>query len=197
MMPKSVRFYYDFVSPYSYLAYTQLASIVERTGAEFVLKPVHVLTLMEMVGNAPTSATCKPKAVYSRQDLTRWAMHYKTPINPHPRFGQFSTEPLLLGAIAAESAGYRAEFTKAAFEAIWLKQADVENDEAIVGWLEDSGIPGVSNMWANKEHFRSKLAANHEAAIADGVFGVPSFKTDAGLYFGNDRLHFLEADIAS
>lgn len=196
-MPNPITFYYDFISPYSYLAYTQLPSLIDRTSASFEFKPIHVLTVMDRVGNAPTTATCKAKGVYARADLARWAMHYKTMINPHPKFGSFSTEPLLLGAVAAESKGQLEAYTKAAFEAIWLNQADVENDEAIVEWLSASGVGAAADIWGQRENFRPRLAENHDAAIADGVFGVPSFKTESALYFGNDRLHFLEAELTA
>ena len=190
-MSRDVTLYYDFVSPYSYLAYTQLAALKERTGANILLKPIHVLTVMERVGNTPTTATCKAKGEYARADLARWAVHYKTLLNPHPKFGTFSTEPLLLGALAAESRGQLETFSEAAFEAVWLHQADLENSSAIVDWLSAAGVRDAGEIWAHRQDFKPRLEANLEAAIADGVFGVPSFKTVQNLYFGNDRLSFL------
>ncbi|WP_371224266.1 2-hydroxychromene-2-carboxylate isomerase [Roseovarius sp. 2305UL8-3] len=196
-MPQDVTFYFDFVSPYSYLAFTQLPALVERTNAAFTFKPVHILTIMDKVGNVPTTATCKSKGLYARTDLARWAMQYKTMIKPHPKFGTFSTEPLLLGALAAEGRGQLAAYTKAAFEAIWLNEGDVESGDAIVAWLTTAGVVDAEEIWKNRDDFKAQLEENHQSAISDGVFGVPSFKTSTGLYFGNDRLHFLEAELVA
>ena len=195
-MSKNVTFYFDFVSPYSYLAYTRLSRIQKRTDATFILKPIHILTVMNEVGNVPTSATCPAKAKYARQDLLRWARHYDTKINPHPKFGTFSTEPLLLAALAAESRGQLAAFTKAAFEAVWLNKANLEKDDEVCEWLTEAGIRDASEVWGTRDDFEAMLHANHRSAIADGVFGVPSFRTKTSLYFGNDRTHFLEAELS-
>ncbi len=196
-MGDSVKFYYDFVSPYSYLAFTQLPAVSHRTGATFDLTPIHILTVMDQVGNAPTTATCKAKAVYARSDLARWARHYHIPVRPHPKFGTFSTEALLLGALAAKESDQLSAFSKAAFEAVWLNRSDLETDIGIVRWLEEAGVKDASKIWAAREGFREQLLENHDAAVADGVFGVPSFKSTRSLFFGNDRLEFLEQELVA
>lgn len=194
-MSKDASFYYDFVSPYSYLAFTQLGALRARTGASITFKPINILTVMDQVGNVPTTATCKSKALYARTDLMRWAMQYKTRLKPHPKFGTFSTEPLLLAALSAEEQGILEAFSKAAFEAVWVNQSDLGSDDAIISWLGAAGIGEPEAIWSNRDQYRLKLFANQEAAIRDGVFGVPSFVSQGELYFGNDRLHFLEAGL--
>ena len=59
-MPQDVDFFFDFVSPYTYLAQTQLAGLKERTGARFRLSPMHLLNLIKQVGNVPTTRSSAP-----------------------------------------------------------------------------------------------------------------------------------------
>lgn len=77
-MPQKIEFFYDFRSPYSYLALTQLVKL----DAELDLRPMQILKVMEMVGNVPTTLTCKAKSDYARADLGRWSQRYGVGLNP-------------------------------------------------------------------------------------------------------------------
>ena len=191
-MSTSITFYYDFVSPYSYLVSTQLPALLQRTGASIVYKPIHILTVMDATGNTPTTVTCKAKGRYALSDLARWASHYKVPLSPHPLFGRFSTLPFLHGALAAEAVGQLDAYNKAVFDAFWVRHADIESDEGITGFLSEAGIERAVEIWSEREAYTAQLEDFQQEAIAAGVFGVPSFVTQSGLYFGNDRLNFLE-----
>jgi 2-hydroxychromene-2-carboxylate isomerase len=191
-MSTSITFYYDFVSPYSYLASTQLPAFLQRTGANIVYKPIHILTVMDAVGNTPTTATCRAKGKYALSDLARWASHYSVPLSPHSQFGRFSTLPFLHGALAAEAAGQLDAYNEAVFDALWVRHADIESDEGITGFLSAAGIEGATDIWGERKAYAAQLENLQQEAIDAGVFGVPSFVTKNGLYFGNDRLNFLE-----
>ncbi len=92
-MPQDVDFFFDFVSPYSYLAQTQLPALQERTGARFRLWPMHLLNLMKQVGNAPTTVLCANKLKYATRDIGRWVSRYGVPfqLNQHV----FKGDPVL------------------------------------------------------------------------------------------------------
>ena len=66
-----VDFFFDFISPYTYLARTQLEDIAARTGARFRMWPMHLLNLMKIVGNTPTTVVCRNKRKYAGQDIGR------------------------------------------------------------------------------------------------------------------------------
>ena len=84
-MPQQVDFFFDFVSPYTYLAQTQLPALKTRTGATFRLWPMHLLNLMKQVGNSPTTVLCANKMKYAGTDIGRWVSRYGVPFqfNPH------------------------------------------------------------------------------------------------------------------
>jgi 2-hydroxychromene-2-carboxylate isomerase len=83
-MPQDVDFFFDFISPYTYLAQTQLPALKERTGARFRLWPIHLLKLMKQVGNVPTTVICANKMKYAMQDIGRWVACYDVPLQPNP-----------------------------------------------------------------------------------------------------------------
>ena len=79
----ALDFYFDYRSPYAYLAQTQ----VRKLGVEVAWRPFEILQLMDKVGNVPTSITCKPKGKYLGADLMRWVALYKVPFQRHPQSG--------------------------------------------------------------------------------------------------------------
>jgi len=187
-----VKFYYDFLSPYSYLASTQLPALAARVGATIHYKPISVLGLMEKVGNQPTTILCEAKLAYAFQDLARWAEELNVTVTPNPHLNSIDVNPLLLGALAADSRGCIKDFTDAVFAAYWTEQASFSAPAELQGILQKSGIAEPDRILQEATGFQAKLEANIDEAVADGVFGTPSFVTDGSLYFGNDRLGFLE-----
>lgn len=187
-MTKAIQFFYDFVSPYSYFAFSQREEISNRTGRQIELRPVSVGMVMDRVGNVPTSITCKAKRAYQGQDVARWAGKLKVPLALHPRFGTFSTAPLIQSALAS---GKDLEaFSQAAFEAVWVDQAPVEDDEAMAAYFAQKG-PRLADHWRSRDSQSDALVQRVDEAANAGVFGVPYFHTDIGDFFGNDRLEFL------
>lgn len=196
-MSDPIKFYFDFLSPYSYLAWTQREAIEARTGRQIDMIPVDILAVMETVGNTPTTITCPAKGKYAGTDLQRWIKRYQVPFQTHPHFGSFPSAPLHLSVLSAGERSQRDTMIATGFHAVWRDQLDMASDDAIVRYLKDSGIADAAGLWARKDGAREMLAKNNAAAISDGVFGVPSFVVDDSLYFGNDRLEFLTEEHAA
>lgn len=196
-MSKTIRFYFDFVSPYSYLAATQIEALAERSGASIDHCPIHVGTLMARVGNRPTTIECAAKRNYAMGDLARWAQRLQVPVVMNPLFGKLDTRPLLTAAIAAKELGQARAAMQALFAGMWVEQCAFANDEAMVALLERHAVPDAAAIVALGKERRETLEALIDAAEADGAFGVPSFVYASELFFGNDRMIFLEEALAA
>jgi 2-hydroxychromene-2-carboxylate isomerase len=184
----TVDFYFDFTSPYSYLAHTQLGALAQRHDALLRYRPIPVLDLMARVGNRPTSVECKAKARYAMADLGRWARKYGVPIAANPHLRTMDPHLLLRASVAASPEQFGLVVDRL-FEAVWAHAARLDSEQDVMAVL---GGVDANHRGANEEASAS-VQANLEAAIAVGVFGVPSFVlNEKSLYFGNDRLAFLE-----
>jgi 2-hydroxychromene-2-carboxylate isomerase len=187
-MSEPIHFYYDFISPYSYFAFTQRDEIRDRTGRELHLKPVYVGDIMKQVGNVPTSITCPAKRAYLGQDVARWAQKLRVSVQSHTKFGTFSTVPLIKAAMRA---GDDVEaFSIAAFAAVWVDQGPLDDETAMTPWLAAKD-ERFATYWDERETMTDALAERVSEAVGDGAFGVPHFHTDKGDFFGNDRIEFL------
>lgn len=196
-MSKTVQFYFDYVSPYSYLAATQVEALAERTGATIDYRPIHVGTLMARVGNRPTSIECAAKRNYSMGDLARWANRLQTPVVMNPLFGKLDTRHLLTATIAAKELRHEKAATKALFAGMWVEQSNFADDETLITLLDRHAVPDAATIVALGKERQEALTVLIDAAEADGAFGVPSFVYAGQLFFGNDRMMFLEEALAS
>ncbi len=195
---KRVEFYFDLVSPYSYLALGEITRICEEQGAELELKPMLLGAVHNAVGlQAPIQI--KPKARYQTKDIRRWAEHYELPLdfpNPFP----FRTLKTMRAATFLKDRGKLAAFTRAAFALYWEEggapkgtdEADEDGpiSEAArrVGADPEEVLAGASSPEA-----KDGLKNSTSEALERGVFGAPAFFVGDELFWGNDRLHFVEA----
>ncbi len=188
-----VDFFFDFISPYTYLARTQLDAIAARTGARFQTRPMHLLNLMKLVGNTPTTVVCSNKRKYAGQDIARWCARYEVPfkMNPHLRGDHSLT---LRGALVAQEMNLEEQYNRAVFSAFWTDAVNVTDRGEVVRYLEAAGLDGNSILTkAEGDEYAKRLTSNTQFAADRGVFGSPTFIVGSEMFFGNDRLDFLES----
>jgi 2-hydroxychromene-2-carboxylate isomerase len=192
-MPQDVDFFFDFVSPYTYLAQTQLTGLAERTGARLRLWPMHLLNLMKQVGNAPTTVLCANKLKYATRDIGRWVSRYGVPFQLNQHVFKGDTALALRGALVAQKQGVEDAYNRALFNAFWSEGLDVNDQAVLAGRLDAAGLDGMAILkTADEPGYREQLDKNTALAAERGVFGSPTFIVGDDLFFGNDRLGFLE-----
>jgi 2-hydroxychromene-2-carboxylate isomerase len=193
-----VEFFYDLVSPYSYLAYGRVNQICEEHGAELVLRPMLLGAVHKAVGlQAPIEI--KSKGRYQVRDIHRWVEHYGLPMefpDPFP----FRTVKTMRAAVALEGDGDLEPFTREAFNLYWEEGGAPKGFEAAD---EDGSLREVARRIGRDPEGVLEKASSGEAkealkgataeAIERGVFGAPAFFVGDEMFWGNDRLHFVEA----
>src|SRR5918998_1068737 len=187
---KRVEFYYDLVSPYSYLAYGRIGQICEEDGAELVLRPMLLGAVHKAVGlQAPIET--KPKASYQGRDIRRWAEYYGLPLKT------------MRAAMFLRERGELEAFTREAFALYWEEGGapeglDADEDGPIstvarrIGVDPEEVLSGAASLEAKQD-----LKAATSEAVERGVFGAPAFFVGGEMFWGNDRLHFIEAALQS
>lgn len=134
-MTQPIEFFYDFQSPYSYMAYTQLTGMP----ADIALRPIKLLKVMELVGNVATTLTCAAKGRYASVDLARWGQRYGVPLNPSD-IGATDGEALSRAVLAAGSATDAAGITLALYRAIWSEGKTRAGRDDILAVISAAGI---------------------------------------------------------
>lgn len=192
-MSQHIDFFFDFVSPYTYLAQTQLPALIARTNATLRRWPVHLLNLMKRVGNSPTTVLCSNKMKYAGQDMDRWVSRYGVPFQFNPHVFAADQSLTLRAALVAQDQGVEDAYNRAVFGAFWVEGLDVNDRSRLAERLNAGGLDGTALLNAASEaRYGERLAENTETAAQRGVFGSPTFIVGDDVFFGNDRLEFLE-----
>jgi 2-hydroxychromene-2-carboxylate isomerase len=191
-MTRTIDFYFDFPSPYAYLAHTQLPRIATEHGAAIVYHPFRILELMKIVGNRPTTIECKNKGRYAGADLQRWVKRTKVDFARNPHSRSFDFAELDRGALVAIEDRRGAEYVAAIFAAMWGKPEDLSQRPVLFDVLSRAGFGGERLLErASAETVIAKLDAETRAAAERGVFGAPTIFVGDQMFFGNDRLDFV------
>nr|WP_294972055.1 2-hydroxychromene-2-carboxylate isomerase [uncultured Pseudomonas sp.] len=196
-MSKSVEFYFDFGSPTSYLAYTQLPAICAEAGAELVYRPVLLGGVFQATGN--TSPIAIPaKGRYTMIDMLRFARRYGVPLKMNPHF-PINTLTLMRAATGVQlRQPERFEALLACvFKGMWVDALNL-GDPAVLGpLLAEAGFdPQALLALTAEQEVKDALKANTEVAIKRGMFGAPTMFVGGEMFFGQDRLDFVREALA-
>jgi len=196
-MSKSVEFYFDFGSPTSYLAYTQLPALCAEAGAELVYRPVLLGGVFQATGNASPIAI-PAKGRYTLIDMLRFAQRYGVPLQMNPHF-PINTLTLMRAATGVQlRQPERFEALLACvFKGMWVDALNL-GDPAVLGpLLAEAGFdPQALLALTAEQEVKDALKANTEAAIKRGMFGAPTMFVGDEMFFGQDRLDFVREALA-
>lgn len=190
-MARTLEFYFDYGSPYSYLADTQVDAIAKRTGAALQRKPMLLGGVFKSTGNA-SPMTVALKSQWSAFDMPMWSRFYKVPFNRNPHF-PVNTLNLMRGATAAQIDGVFDRYHPAMYKAMWVDGRNLNDLNEVTKVLTEAGLNAqrIGNRIQDAD-VKDRLKSVTEEAVARGVFGAPTSFVDGKMFFGNDRLPFVE-----
>jgi len=201
-MSKTLDFYFDFSSPYGYLASTRVEAIAQKHNREVVWHPILLGAVFKVSGQAPL--TSYPlKGNYAIHDFDRAAREHKTPYNqPNPfPIGAVAASRTCCWINASEDANVNNKltpFVHATFKAYYVEGRDISKAEEVlaiaeaVGLDKDALAEGVA-----EQSIKDALRNNVEQAIERGVFGSPTIVVDDEMFWGNDRLEQVDRWLTS
>lgn len=197
----NVDFIFDFGSPNAYLAHRVVPKIAERTGATFTYLPVLLGGVFKATGNQPplvTYGNIKSKLDYEQTDMRRFMdKHAITKFTFNPNFPVI-TLLAMRGAIAAEEDGRLADYVEAGFVAMWEAGEKMDDPAVFAEVMSAAGFDGEGLIArAQDPVVKAKLAENTQDAVERGVFGAPTFFVGDEMYFGKDRLDWVEEAIVA
>jgi 2-hydroxychromene-2-carboxylate isomerase len=189
-MPGKLDFYFDFVSPFSYLAHQALPALAERHGYKLDYRPIDLREVRLTAGNTGPMTRDQPlKLAYARQDQRRWAERYGVPITP-PRSHDWSQ--LTRGAFFAIDRNEAQRYVAHVWHKIWgeggaMDDALIRSVAQAMGWDAAAFLSFTASPAAE-----ARYRASTKEAHARGIFGVPTMMVGDEMWWGNDRLDFLD-----
>lgn len=188
---KQIFFYFDFLSPFAYLARHRLVQIAEKNGADVVYRPVDLAKAKLAIGNnGPTNRDLPIKLAYLMNDLKRWADRY---VIPFEVIKNHNSRLLNIGTFFAEDNGQAERYVEIAYRLTW-GTGGAPDDDAMhrqlakeMDWKEAEFLAFLQSPEAAKRY-----EASTQAAIAKHVFGVPTTMIGDEMWWGNDRMMFVD-----
>lgn len=190
-METSVEVYIDIISPYCYLAFTQLPELARRYSSGLNFHPVHIATAKIAAGNyGPSNMEVPDKAKVLLRDMQRWADRYQVPLK-FPR--SFQGEPWNIGVLFASKFQRGEIYLRESYTRLWAEGGDPADMDLLHETAQQSGLDAgafMSYVKSSKGHseFRHSCIKAHRL----GIFGAPIMIFAGEVFWGNDRLDFLE-----
>ncbi len=182
-----IKLYYDYKSPFAYLAAEPAFALPERYAVEVRWIPFQ----LRIKGKGERSQYSEWKARYSYRDARRWA-NRRGGFKIMGPLKVYDTRPALIGGLFAEREGFFREYTLAAYRRFFERDLELDELDAIAVLISDlGGDPDAYRAWASGDGAK-RLEACIDEAHADQVFGVPIFQLRDEQYWGHDRIPLLE-----
>jgi 2-hydroxychromene-2-carboxylate isomerase len=192
-----LEFFFDYGSPYSYLADGQLPGLVERTGCELVHRPMLLGGVFKATGNrSPAMEPVEAKRAYGAVEMRRFVAHYGARFQSNPHF-PIDTLRIMRTACAAQSEGVFEAFHAAVYPAFWAEAKNLGEEKVFRDVLQGAGLDAEALLAAAAEpEVKRALRDTTDEAVRRGAFGAPTFFVGDEMFFGADRLPFVERALA-
>ena len=195
-MTRTIDFYFDFISPFSYLAHLKLPDLARNTGCDVAYWPIEIPEAKIAAGNyGPANREVGPKIKVMMADLHRWAAKYDAPLK-FP--ASFACADWNCAVLYARSQGKAEEYVTAAYHRIWGKGIDPSNRDELRDCAREVGIdPDTLIAFVDSPIGQNEYRMVRSKAYQRGVFGAPLMFVDDQIFWGNDRLEFLKSYLSN
>ncbi len=199
-MGHTVDYYFAPQSPWAYLGHQRLAAIARAAGASIRVMPIdRGGKVFPISGGLPLGQRAPQRQAYRLVELQRFSTHLNLPIHLKPRYfpvGGDDPARLIIAADLAQGAQAAMAIAGAVLSACWAQERNIADDKVLAELLVEQQLPVVLLEQSRSQAVQERYEAYTQAAIDAGVFGAPSYVVDGELFWGQDRLDFVERALA-
>jgi len=195
---KHVDYYFSSASPWTYLGHQRFAGIALRHGAQVAVKPVDYGVIFPQSGGLPLGKRAPQRQAYRLMELKRWKEHLGVPLTVQPKFFPVDANPAALAIVAAAPSGAEAQMKLAGaiLRALWAEEQNIADPATLRAAAAKAGLDG-DRLLADAAGAKAAYDALTQEALARGVFGAPTYAYRDELFWGQDRLDFLDRALAT
>jgi 2-hydroxychromene-2-carboxylate isomerase len=193
-MTKSVDYYLSPSSPWAYLGHARFVAAAPRHAATITIKPVDYRRIFPATGGLPLAQRPKARQAYRLMELRRWREHLGIELNLQPKFTPVATEPAARLIIAADRGGFDAvALAGAIMRAVWVEERNIADPATLKEIAASQGHDGDALVAkSGAADIEAAYRAYTDEALAAGVFGAPTYVYKGELFWGQDRIDFLD-----
>jgi 2-hydroxychromene-2-carboxylate isomerase len=186
-------------SPWTYLGHERFAAIAARTGARINVLPVDLGRVFPVSGGLPLAKRAPQRQAYRLVELKRFSEHLGRPLNLQPRYFPVSGDDaakLIIAVDVADGSAAAMKIAGAIMRGVWVEEKNIADPAVLQSMLEACGLPGKRLDDSQSQSVHERYEQDSQRAIDGGVFGAPTFVIDGEMFWGQDRLDFVERRLA-
>lgn len=198
-MPATVDYYFAPQSPWTYLGHTRFSALVQASGAQVRLLPVDLGAVFAVSGGLPLGKRPPQRQAYRLVELRRYSDHLGLPMVVQPRYFPVSGDDaarLIIAVDQQDGSAAAMRLAGAIFTAVWAQERDIASSQTLAELLQECGLPLTRLEQSRSPEVQQQYEANTHQAIAAGIFGAPTYVVDGEMFWGQDRLDFVERKLA-
>lgn len=199
-MSHHVDYFFAPQSPWTYLGHQRFAEMVRAAQASLRVLPVDLGKIFPISGGLPLGKRAPQRQAYRLVDLKRFSEHLKLPLNLHPRFFPVAADDaarLITAVDVRDGSDAAMALTGAVLRAVWAEERNIADPPVLAQLLAECGMKGARLDEARSPAVEALYQAYTQEAIDAGVFGAPSYVVDGEMFWGQDRLDFVQRRLQS
>jgi len=192
---KTIDYYLSPQSPWTYLGHERFAEVAKAAGAAINVLPVDLGQIFPVSGGLPLSKRAPQRQAYRLVELARWSDFLGRPLNLKPMYfpvDGHDAAKLIIAVDGADGTDAAMRIAGAIMRGVWVEQRHIADPAVLQKMLEETGLPPKRLDDSQSQAVHERYEADSQRAIEAGVFGAPSYIYDGELFWGQDRLDFLE-----
>jgi 2-hydroxychromene-2-carboxylate isomerase len=192
---KTVDYYFAPQSPWTYLGHERFAAMALKAGATLRVMPVDLGRVFPVSGGLPLPKRAPQRQAYRLLELKRFSEHLKLPMIIQPKYfpvaGDDSAK-LIIAVDIHDGTAQAMRVAEAIFAACWAQERNIASEATFTEILQALGLPAQRIEQAHSQAVQERYDAHTQKAIDIGVFGAPTYIVDGEMFWGQDRLDFVE-----
>ena len=195
---KHIDYYLSLASPWSYLGHGRLLQIAKQHQASISIYPIDLSIILPATGGIPLPKRSQQRKNYRLQELVRWREFLEVPLTLRPKHFPVSDHmaAAMVLAIRQNDVNQALAFAGSCLKAVWEDELDISDRSTLLSIAEGHGLHGEALMKQESVMLDSRRA-DSQAAIVRGVYGAPTYIVDDEVFWGQDRIDFVDRKLGS
>ena len=191
----SIDYYFTAQSPWTYLGHERFVAIAKAHGAQVKVLPVDLGKVFPVSGGLPLAKRAPQRQAYRLVELKRFSEFLGKPLNLHPKYFPVASDDaakLIIAVDMHDGTEAALAIAGALMRGVWVDERNIADESHLAAILAEANLPARRLEDAHSQATHERYEADSQRAIDAGVFGAPSFIIDGELFWGQDRLDFVE-----
>jgi 2-hydroxychromene-2-carboxylate isomerase len=195
LLSRTIDYYFTPQSPWTYLGHARFAAIAKAAGATVRVRPIDFGAVFPVSGGLPLGKRAPQRQAYRLVDLARFSTHLDIELNPKPKFFPVASDDaarLIIATDLHDGTERAMTLCSAVFAAVWVQERNIADPKVLEALAAECGLDARRVDQAQSQAVQERYEDYTQQAIDCKVFGAPSYVIDGEIFWGQDRLDFVE-----